>query len=261
MPDKASLKEEIIRLGPWFFDVEVADGLTTSVFGEAPPGTYPESFGPVGFQSTRVYYRHRLRRLYPEHRPGALQGRTVLDCACNCGAHLFWARETGAGECFGIDVREHWIRQARFLQQHRPDSDGMRFEVMDLYDLPKLGLEQFDITIFGGIFYHLPDPVTGLKIAADLTRELMILHTETGWGRDDDSLIASHESTEALMSGVYGLHWIPTRPAVVEQILRWTGFTDTVVERWFQTEPDRGRADILASKRPGLLDPYRDEPA
>jgi hypothetical protein len=30
--------------------------------------------------------------------------------------------------------------------------------VLDLYDLPTLGLEPFDITIFAGIFYHLPDP-------------------------------------------------------------------------------------------------------
>ncbi len=61
----------------------------------------------------------------------------MLDCACNCGAYLFWAKDEGAGRCRGFDVRAHWIDQARFLQRHRqgPNED-MRFEVMDLMDLP-----------------------------------------------------------------------------------------------------------------------------
>ncbi|MGH2978416.1 MAG: class I SAM-dependent methyltransferase [Solirubrobacterales bacterium] len=254
MPEKASLRDEIIRLGPWHFDIEVADGLTTRVSLEAPPGTYPESFGPVGIQDNRGQFRHRLRTLYPE----GLQGRRLLDCACNSGAYLFWARELGAGECFGSDVREHWIRQARFLQEHRPEGDGIRFEVMDVNDLPELDLEPFDITIFGGLFYHLADPVRGLKIAADLTKELLIFDTATKWGRDEDSLVVDHEGTEALMLGVHGLNWIPTGPAVVDRVMRWAGFTDTQVMRWIQTGPDSGRVGILASKRPGLLDVLRD---
>jgi SAM-dependent methyltransferase len=253
MPEKARLREEIIRLGPWHFDIEVADGLTTRVSLEAPPGTYPDSYGPVGIQDNRAQFQNRLRKLY---RSG-LEGRTVLDCACNAGAYLFWARELGAGACFGSDVREHWIRQARFLQEHRPEGDGIRFEVMDLHDLPRLGLEPFDITIFTGLFYHLAEPVSGLKIAADLTRELMIFDTATWWGRQDDSLVLGHEGTEPLMLGVHGLNWIPTGPAVVEHVLRWAGFADTLVMRWIQTAPDRGRVGIMASKVPGLLDPLR----
>ena len=38
--DLAELREEIIRLGPWHFDIKVAEGLTTAVSLEAPPGTY-----------------------------------------------------------------------------------------------------------------------------------------------------------------------------------------------------------------------------
>ena len=56
---------------------------------------------------------------------------------------------------------------------------------MDLYDLPERGLEPFDLTIFKGIFYHLPDPVRGLKIAADLTKEALILDTNARAGMPD----------------------------------------------------------------------------
>jgi tRNA (mo5U34)-methyltransferase len=79
-------------------------------------------------------------------------------------------------------VRDHWINQAKFIQENRTvgPTDGMRFEVADLYDLPKLGLEPFDFTLFKGIFYHLPDPITGLKAAADLTKEILVLDTPSG---------------------------------------------------------------------------------
>jgi tRNA (mo5U34)-methyltransferase len=39
--------------------------------------------------------------------PGGLEGRRFLDCACNCVAYSFWAKELGASETFGFDVREH----------------------------------------------------------------------------------------------------------------------------------------------------------
>jgi tRNA (mo5U34)-methyltransferase len=198
-----------------------------------------------------------LRQVYQQ----GLEGRSVLDPACDGGAYLFWAREVGAGDCFGSDVREHRIHQARVLQERRPDSDSIRLEVMDVYDLPELGLEPFDITIFGGLFHHLADPVSGLKIAADLTSELMIFDTATKWGMDDDSLVVAHEGTEALMLGVQRLNWVPSGPAVVKRILHWAGFTDTQVMRWVQTGPTSGSVGVLASKRPGLLDVFRADPA
>src|SRR5436309_1828615 len=166
----ADLRAEVIRLGPWHIEVEITPELTTRAFLEASEGTYPESFGALSFYSPRDGFVRKLLRVFPD----GLEGRSVLDCACNCGAYLFWAKELGAGECLGFDAREHWIEQARFLAKHRTGpGDDIRFEVCDLYDLPKLGLETFDVTLFNGIFYHLPDPVAGMKIAADLTRELL----------------------------------------------------------------------------------------
>jgi tRNA (mo5U34)-methyltransferase len=252
--DATRLREEIIRLGPWHFDIKVAEGLTTRVSLEAPPGTYPESFGPVGFQDVRTEHRIHLKRLYPD----GLDGRTALDCACNSGGYLFWSRELGAGTCFGFDVREHWIRQARFIQEHRPDAGDMHFEVMDLYDLPTLGLEPFDLTIFKGIFYHLPDPVLGLKIAADLTKEAMILDTATRTGLPDDVLAVDPEGTDELMLGVHGLAWRPASPEPVIRILEWAGFVETHVIRWVrESRPGWGRFGLVASKKPGLLDNWK----
>ena len=184
-----------------------------------------------------------LQQLYQQD----LDGRTVLDPACNGGAYLFWAGDAGAGDCFGSDVREDSIRQARLLQEGRAHSKGIRFEAMEIYDLPELGLEPFDVTIFAGLFCHLADPVSGLKIAADLTNDLMVIDTATMWGTEDDSLVA----------GAEGLKWVPSGPAVVERILRWAGFIDTQVMHRVQTGETTGQVVILATKRPGLLDVFR----
>jgi len=191
-----------------------------------------------------------LKRIYPD----GLAGRRFLDCACNCGGYSFWAKELGASECFGFDVRKHWIDQALFLAENRDEpSDRIHFEVCDLYDLPKLGLPQFDIAMFKGIFYHLPDPVSGLKLVADLTKELLIVNTATRSGLADGMLWLAQESRDHVMSGVYGLNWFPTGPKVVERILAWLGFTETYSVSWASAVAEGGsarfgRTEILAAR-------------
>lgn len=252
------LRAEVIRLGPWHLDVEITPELSTRAFLDAPEGTYDHSvFGPVTFRSAREGFVSRMARLYP----GGLEGRRVLDCACNCGAYLFWAKELGAGDCFGFDVRSHWIEQARFLARHRhgPGND-IRFEVRDLYDLPELGLEAFDITLFNGILYHLPDPIDGLKIAADLTKELLVVNSAARTDLPDGMLVATEEGRSQAMSGVYGLSWFPTGPNVVRSALGWTGFEYTRSARWrraVSAQPDAlGRIEVLAAREGALFERF-----
>ena len=89
---------------------------------------------------------------------------------------------------------------------------------MDVYDLPELGLEPFDITIFDGLFDHLPTPSPGLKIAADLTSELMVFDTDSPWGMEDDSLLAGSGGRRyADAERAWPEHGCPTGPAVVER--------------------------------------------
>jgi tRNA (mo5U34)-methyltransferase len=254
----ARLREEILRLGPWYLDVEVVPGLTTAVSLEAPPGSYPPEAGmATRFHNPRDAFLDMMRMVYPQ----GLAGRTVLDGACNCGGYLFWCKEIGAGTCFGSDAREHWIQQARFLQEHREaPTDDMRFEVSDLYALPELGLAPFDIVIFGGIFYHLPDPLQGLRIAASLAKELLIVDTATKSGMPDGMLVIGTENARRLQSGVYGLKWRPTGPGTIEPFLDWLGFEQQRLVWWKrEVDPDWGRFQLLASREQGLLDSFDGE--
>ena len=236
-------------LAPWFLEVEITPDVSTR---DLAHDDYPESFGKVRLQNPGPAFTRTLARLYPE----GLEGRSVLDCACNCGGFLFWARDAGAGECFGVDVREHWIEQAHFLTRNRvAPSDGLRFEVRDLYDLPSLGLEPFDVTLFNGVFYHLPDPLQGLRIAADHAREVLIVNTSTRTGLPDGMLAVSQESLTRAVSGVYGLNWFPTGPQVVANMLRWVGFPEVRCNWWRPVEgnPRHGRMELVAAREPETL--------
>jgi hypothetical protein len=243
------LREEIVRLAPWHYDIKVTSDISTRVSLDADRTTRAIN-DDVSFLDVGPSYVSTLKAVYPN----GLDGRSMLDCACNCGAYLFWAKELGAGECFGSDVREFWIRQARFLLDHRQGpKDNIRFEVADLYDLGQFGLGRFDVSFFGGIFYHLPDPLSGLKIVADLTDELIIINTATHNGFPDGLLVIEEESRELVLSGVHGLNWYPTGPDVLVRICKWLGFPETRLQWWITEgashQPSRlGRLQMYAAR-------------
>lgn len=218
--NEAELRAEILRLGPWHHDFEVAPGIRTGA--PVPPGTYPSDVGTPSVISTDGWAQ-LLAAVYPE----GVAGRSMLDCACNAGGFLFTAASIGAGRSFGFDAREHWIEQARFLARHLP-SEHIQFAVHDLMTLPALGLEPFDVTLFSGILYHLPDPVAGLRIAADHTRELLIVNTDVLPAKID-GLVLNLESVSEVMSGVHHLAWLPTSARVLHEMLAWCGFPHTRV--------------------------------
>ena len=248
--ERETTTEELLARGralvPWFLDVQVTPEVSTRDFTDVP---YPESFGRVMLTDPHDRFTSTLRKLYPD----GLAGRSVLDCACNCGGFLFWAREAGAGRCHGVDVRDHWIEQANFLLANRTaPSEDISFEVRDVYDLPDAGLEPFDVVLYIGIFYHLPDPIAGLKVAADMARELLIVNTSTAIGIPDGQLAVSAESRTRAITGVYGLRWFPSGPEVLTRILAWLGFSEVRVNWWRpppeDVVPGTGRLELVAAR-------------
>jgi SAM-dependent methyltransferase len=247
--DAAALREEIERLGPWHHAVEVAAGVTT--------GTVGRSKGSGDRQMPAVYLPERMIHLLVDNLYGeaGFAGRSFLDCACNAGGHVFAATKFGAGRGFGFDARQHWIDQALFLKRHLPGDTA--FDRFDLDALPAKGLGQFDVTLFSGIFYHLPDPISGLKIAADQTRELLIVNTSV-LPRAEKGLALSQESASHLLSGIAGLAWLPSGPDVVQDILAWCGFPHSRVDMdWRPPGQSRWRRiQVLGARDPALFEHY-----
>jgi tRNA (mo5U34)-methyltransferase len=248
-PDPEALRAEIRRLGPWHQDLEIAPGVRT---GERAPDDDPD---PLGVGASGIVQPDKLihvafRFIYPN----GLEGRSVLDCGCNAGGYLFEAKRKGAGRCFGFDVREHWLEQARFLGRFLPNDD-VEFAQLDLQQLRERNLAPFDVTLFLGLFYHLPDPIAGLRIAADLTRELLVINTAADPKLEGHALTLSLESETALMSGVHRLAWLPTSPRVMSEILRWCGFPHTRLQ-FLITSPRFPRMQMLAAREASTFEHY-----
>ena len=264
-PQKLDHEGKIRRiksLGPWHHNIRLTENLNTGqVYSTDDEGNIrdrPQNHG-VSLLQLRDLFLKQIDSIYPD----GLKNKTFLDCACNAGGYCYWTRERDIKFAYGFDVREHWITQARFVKMHREvaPTDRIQFRVCDLYDVPKLNLEPSDISMFKGIFYHLPDPISGLKIAADLTKEVMFFNTSTTWDIEDGFMKAGWESKENVMSGVHGLKWYPTGPKVCADMLRWAGFVEMklIFYRQQHDSDDLGRTEIVASKVPGLLENLRGE--
>lgn len=253
--DRDAIIRRIEALGPWHMNIQLTDDFNTGqVFSDdGKILDRPQNRG-VSLLQLRDAFLRQIDTIYPD----GLSDKTFLDCACNAGGYCFWAREREIRAAYGFDVREHWISQARFVKTQRQSAptDRIQFRVSDLYDVPNLKLEPSDITMFKGIFYHLPDPITGLKIAADLTKEVMFFNTSTTWDIEDGFMQVGNESKENVMSGVHGLKWYPTGPKVCAKMLKWAGFVEMklIFYRQQHDKPELGRTEIVASKVPGLLD-------
>jgi tRNA (mo5U34)-methyltransferase len=242
------LQSRLDALGPWCHDLELVDGVRTRDWHDRNPDSAVAFLDPKDTSVGRFVARHFA---------DGFEGRSVLDCGCNAGGYTFLARELGAGTCYGFDARQHWIDQARFVAELRGYED-MTFEVGDLYELDR---KPADVTFFNGLFYHLPDPIRGLKIAADHTRELILVDTATRNGMPDGFLAIENESKELLLSGIYGLNWLPTGPDVVRRILEWAGFVESRELSHRYLRPGVSRLAMVASKRQGLLGADRREVA
>ena len=246
----AELERQIHQRAPWHHHIQITEDCWT--------GT---CFHPSGIlhqdqnQGVSLIHPHRnLLSLAEICYPDTLfQKKRFLDCACNGGGYCYSVRDLGAETTFGFDVREHWIHQAEFIKANRTVApvEDMTFKVLDLYDLPGEHLAPFDFTFFSGIFYHLPDPVTGLKIAADLTSDVLYVNTAGGHKPEDPSgLTMKQESTRLVMSGVHQMSWLPNGSECVKELLLWLGFQDIRLKSHRIKAGNLTRFAVLAGREP-----------
>lgn len=256
-PTRELLEQEIKALAPWHHDIQLSEDFSTGqIFSQDGILDRPENDG-VSLISPRDLFRGKIEKIYPE----GLVGKRFLDCACNAGVYCFLAREMGAQHAVGFDIREHWIAQAKFVQQHRTvaPTDKIDFSILDVYDLGDQRLEPFDLTLFSGIFYHLPDPIHGLKLAADLTTDIVIVNTASLDDDENPKGLSMHRRRpqnheKNVMSGVYEIAWFPNGPQAIAEILYWLGFVEVKLVRRIRKEKGRGRFEVIAARAKGRLE-------
>ena len=252
-----ALAAQISKLAPWHHDIQITDKLSSGLVFSPERTLHPKDNQGVSLISPNQRFNRIVDRIYPE----SMKGVRFLDCACNAGAYCFLARQRNADMAVGFDVREHWIKQGNFVLENctAQPVDRIKLSVADLYDLPKQETDPFDFTYFSGIFYHLPDPITGLKIAADLTQDVLLLNTACMLpGKNPLGMTIAMESKDAVMSGVYELAWLPNSPEALWRILQWLGFVEAkmTVDN-ISASSGRRRVELLAARTKGRLENVR----
>ncbi|PYS82477.1 MAG: hypothetical protein DMF67_12795 [Acidobacteria bacterium] len=151
---------ELVRLQPWFHRIALGGGLytkTESVMGE--PVDHPaKPWETIG-------------KCLPED----LTGKTVLDVGCNAGFYSIEAKRRGARRVLGVDGQRQHVRQAVFVRK----ALGLDIEYrrMNVYELTRRRVGEFDITLALGLVYHLKHLVLALENLYEVTRELLVVET------------------------------------------------------------------------------------
>lgn len=155
-----TLTDRIASL-PWFHYIDLGDGVVT-------PGI------------------KGLDYLVKEEAPQLLDavelaGGSVLDVGAWNGFYSFEAKRRGASAVLAADHyvwnHEHWKGREGFDIAN----EALRMEVeaidIDVPDMTPENVGKHDVVLFLGVLYHLPDPLGGLKRAAALARECIVVET------------------------------------------------------------------------------------
>jgi len=154
-----AVSAEIRGLAPWFHNLHLPSGHETAP--DHPLGDFP---------------RLKWEALAPAL-PDDLRGWRVLDVGCNAGFYSFELARRGA-DVLGIDLDEHYLRQARWGARQLGLDGLVRFERRQVYDLGRTD-ERFDLVLFMGVLYHLRHPLLALDLLAARARRLLVLQTLT----------------------------------------------------------------------------------
>jgi tRNA (mo5U34)-methyltransferase len=209
MSDVHELRREVAAIR-WFHTIDLGDGVVT-------PG---EDASP-----------EKLRRI---HLPPDLSGKTVLDVGAWDGFYSFEAERRGAERVVAIDPNawrapvgagNPWSGRQGFDLARR--ALGSKVEDVDigLEELAPERIGTFDVVLFLGVLYHLPDPLPVLERVSALARELLILETQVDLMWTRRPAMAHYPGSELLGDAS---NWWGPNPPLVEALLRAHGFTRVI---------------------------------
>jgi hypothetical protein len=170
---------------------------------------------------------------------GSLDGKTLLDVACNDGWYGFQAEKEGA-LVTGIEGRSEAIERANLLKQAM-GRKNIAFRVGDIEQSGALG-GPYDVTLFYGILYHLADPIRVLARMGEATSRLIAVQTFTHASDKDARLYLIEEDIDSAGAALQRLVVIPSQSAVV-MMLKAAGFSHV-----YQARPNNGPVQVRRTR-------------
>ncbi len=175
--------------------------------------------------------------------PADCRGMRALDLGTRDGFFAFELERRGA-EVVAVDYMAQ--TESGFSVAAEVLDSRVTYLQSNLYDLDPSTLGTFDLVLFLGLLYHLPDPLGALRVVRNLTSQRMILETLVmNFGEEMDRLPLMRFFAGATWAGDPTNYWGPN-VRCVEDMLGETEFAATRVV----TFGDRGLFDCDAIKTP-----------
>lgn len=213
------VRARIATVPKWYHPIEVRPGIVT-------PGP---NQAPLVLESLDL--------------PADCRGLRVLDLGTRDGFFAFEMERRGA-DVVAIDYVPK--TDSGFGVASELLGSRVTYLHRNLYELTAAEVGTFDIVLFLGLLYHLPDPLGALRVVRNLTRERMCLETLVlDFGGEHDELPLMRFFAGASWAGDPTNYWGPN-VRCVEEMLGETEFAARRVVRI----GDRGIFDCLAMSSP-----------
>jgi tRNA (mo5U34)-methyltransferase len=151
MADDALIRERIASVPHWYHRFELAPGIVT-------PGTNDCGAVLAGLDL-----------------PARLDGARALDLGTRDGFFAFELERRGADVTAVDYVASH---QTGFRVAAEIFGSKVAYVQENVYNLRPASLGTFDLVLFLGLLYHLPDPLAALAIVRSLCRDTLFLETQ-----------------------------------------------------------------------------------
>ena len=166
------------------------------------------------------------------------QDKKVLDIGCWDGLWSFEAERRGAREVYATDyVSQRHSRQQPTFEVARDilRSGAKYFPQVSVFDVSQLGVHDFDIVLFCGVFYHLRDPLLAFARLRQVMKEgaVLIVEGDAIYNRDDASAEFFYHQWHNRDASNW---WVPTIPCL-RQWLESSFFGDLIEIRDEPAEP------------------------
>lgn len=160
--------------------------------------------------------------------PQSLKGRRVSDIGCFSGATAVLMAHRGAAEVVGVDEIAPHTAQCAYLAEIYGFSN-VKTLTASLYNLPNLGVGQFDLILLSGVLYHLSDMMVGLYVMRELLKVGGTLLIESAAVGDDEHSYANFGRF------AMGIWWEPST-LCIKDMCEFMGLSEVEVRMYW---PDR----------------------
>jgi tRNA (mo5U34)-methyltransferase len=147
------------------------------------------------------------------------RGSKVLDIGCWDGLYSFEAERRGASQVWATDLlgQRPFSDHPTFLIAHAARKSNVRyFPNVSVYNIETLGVRDFDVVLFSGVYYHLKDPLRALAMLRRVMKDGARIYVEGAVLNEPGCYAAFHYREP--YRGDYSNWWVPTRTCLRQWI-------------------------------------------